>query len=234
MAETTLSAEPRDQHGSRPSRRARAEGRIPAVLYGHGIEARSISVDGRELRSALHGDAGANTLLSLKIGSDTHLALARQLQRHPVRNTVIHVDFQVVSRTERISVEVPIVLVGEAKTVTNADGMVEQAVHTLTVSAPASDIPNQIEVDISNLKLGESIRVGDLQMPAGSTTDVDAEEPVVLAVSASDTAGAEADAIDAEQATATAEAAAEAAEAAEAADGDGAEGGSGDATKDEG
>lgn len=232
MAETTLVAEPREQHGSRPSRRARAEGRIPAVLYGHGIDPMSISVDGRELRSALHGEAGANTLLSLKIGSDTHLALARQLQRHPVRNTVIHVDFQVVSRTERISVDVPIVLVGEAKGVTNADGMVEQGVHTLTVSAPASDIPNQIEVDISGLRVGDSIRVGDLTLPSGSTTDVDPEEPVVLAISAAATAGAEAEAIDADQAAATAEAAADAADA-EAADGEG-PGEAGDAAKDEG
>lgn len=213
MAETTLVAEPREQKGSRPSRRARVQGRIPAVLYGHGIDPISISVDGRELRHALHGEAGANTLLSLKIGAETHLALARQLQRHPVRNTVIHVDFQVVSRTERISVDVPIVLTGEAKAVTNADGMVEQAIHTLAVQAAASDIPNQIEVDISGLQVGDSIRVGDLQMPSGASTEVDPEEPVVTALSAAATAGAEAEAIDAEQAAATTDAAAADAEA---------------------
>ena len=110
MAEITLVAEPGRTTGSSESRRLRAAGRIPAVVYGHGMEGLSVSVDGRELRHALSGDAGTNQLLELKIGSDSHLAMARVLQRHPVRHTVMHVDFQVVSRDEVISAEVPLVL----------------------------------------------------------------------------------------------------------------------------
>ena len=108
-------------------------------------------MDGRDLRHALSGDAGLNQLLSLKVGSDTHLALARALQRHPVRHTVLHVDFQIVRRDEVISAEVPIVLVGEAKAVEQEKGLVEQLLTSLTVNATPDRIPRHIEVDISDL-----------------------------------------------------------------------------------
>src|ERR1700759_5270608 len=123
MAEITLVARSGRTTGSASSRRLRAAGRIPAVVYGHGMAGESVSVDGRELRHALSGEAGVNQLLSLKVGSETHLALARALQRHPVRHTVLHVDFQVVSRDEIISAEVPVVLVGEAKAVELEQGL---------------------------------------------------------------------------------------------------------------
>lgn len=180
MADYTLVAEPGRTTGSAASRRLRASGRVPGVLYGHGLEARSVSVDGRELRHALSGEAGLNQLLSLKVGSDTHLALARSLQRHPVRHTVLHVDFQVVRRDEVISAEVPIVLVGEAKAVEQEKGIVEQQLTSLTVHATPDRIPGNIEVDISGLTVGEGIRVGDLALPAKVTTDVAPEEIVVL------------------------------------------------------
>ena len=180
MAEYTLEAEPGRDTGSAASRRLRGSGRVPAVLYGHGLEARSLSVDARELRHALSGDAGLNQLLSLKVGSDTHLALARSLQRHPVRHTVVHVDFQVVSRDEVISAEVPIVLTGEAKAVEQEQGIVEQQLTSLTVHATPDRIPGNIEVDISALTIGEGIRVGDLTLPPKVTTDVSPDEIVVL------------------------------------------------------
>lgn len=181
MAEITLVLETGRTTGSAASRRMRAAGRIPAVVYGHGMAGESVSVDGRELRHALSGDAGVNQLLSLKVGSETHLALARALQRHPVRHTVLHVDFQVVSRDEIISAEVPVVLVGEARAVEMEQGLVEHILTSLTVHATPARIPNQIDVDISNLAVGEGIRVGDLPLPSGVTTDVPAEELVVIA-----------------------------------------------------
>ena len=180
MAEYTLVAEPGRDTGSASSRRLRGSGRVPAVVYGHGLEARSVSVDGRELRHALSGEAGLNQLLSLKIGSDTHLALARSLQRHPVRNTVVHVDFQVVSRDEVIAAEVPIVLIGEAKAVEQEKGIVEQQLTSLTVHATPGLIPGHIEVDISGLTIGDGIRVSDLPLPSGVTTDVSPDELVAL------------------------------------------------------
>jgi len=181
MAEFTLIAEPGRATGSPESRRLRAEGRIPAVVYGHGMDGISVSVDGRELRHALSGEAGLNQLLSLKVGSDTHLAMARAIQRHPVRHTVLHVDFQVVRRDQVLSAEVPVVLTGEAKSVEQDNGIVEQVLTSLTVNATPDRIPSNIEVDISGLTVGEGIRVGDLRLPDGVTTDIGPDEPVVMA-----------------------------------------------------
>jgi large subunit ribosomal protein L25 len=181
MAEITLVAETGRPTGSRASRRLRSAGRIPAVVYGHGVDGISVSVDGRELRHALSGDAGLNQLLSLKVGSDTHLALARVIQRHPVRHTLLHVDFQIVGRDEVISAEVPIVLTGEAKAVESERGLVEQPLTALTVNATPARIPSHIEVDISALTVGDSVRVGDLTLPPGVTSDVAEDEIVAVA-----------------------------------------------------
>lgn len=180
MAEVTLVAEPGRATGSSESRRLRAAGRVPAVVYGSGVDPVSVSVDGRELRIALSGEAGTNQLLELHVGSDKHLALARVLQRHPVRYTVTHVDFQVVGRDQVVSADVPIILVGHAKSVEQDKGLVEQHLTSLTVRATPSQIPNSIEVDVTALTVGEAVRVGDLALPAGVTTDVSAEETVVV------------------------------------------------------
>jgi large subunit ribosomal protein L25 len=181
MPEVTLIAEPGRPVGSAASRRLRASGRVPAVVYGHGRPGTAVSVDGRELRHALSGDAGLNQLLSLQVGPDTHLALARSLQRHPVRHTVVHVDFLIVRRDEVIAADVPVVLVGEAKAVEQEQGIVEQPLTSLSVRATPDRIPPNLEIDISGLNVGDAIRVGDLQLPSGVTTDVSADEPVVLA-----------------------------------------------------
>jgi large subunit ribosomal protein L25 len=181
MPEITLVAEPGRLTGSAASRRMRAAGRIPAVVYGHGGAGTSVSVDGRDLRHALSGEAGLNQLLSLKVGSDTHLALARAVQRHPVRHTVLHVDFQIVRRDEVISAEVPIVLVGEARAVEQEKGLIEQLLTTLTINATPARIPPNLEVDITDLTVGTAVRVADLALPTGVTTDVPADDLVVLA-----------------------------------------------------
>jgi large subunit ribosomal protein L25 len=181
MAEVTLVTETGRTIGSAASRRLRASGRIPAVVYGHGAAATAVSVDGRDLRHALSGESGLNQLLSLKVGSETHLALARALQRHPVRHTVVHVDFQIVRRDEVIAADVPIVLIGEAKRVEQEKGLVEQQLTALAVNATPARIPPHLEVDISDLAVGDSIRVGDIRLPSGVTTDANPDEPVVLA-----------------------------------------------------
>jgi large subunit ribosomal protein L25 len=181
MAEITLVAEPGRTPGSAASRRLRASGRIPAVVYGHGADGTSVSVDGRDLRHALSQSSGLNALLSLRVGDETHLAMARSLQRHPVRHTVVHVDFQIVRRDEVIAADVPIVLVGEAKTVEQENGLVEQLITALAVHATPALIPPHLEVDISGLTIGDGVRVSDLPLPAGVTTDVNPDELVVLA-----------------------------------------------------
>jgi large subunit ribosomal protein L25 len=208
MPEITLVAESGRALGSSESKRVRRAGRIPAVVYGHGMDAIPVSVDAREFRHALSGPAGLNQLLSLRVDGRSHLTLARVLQRHPVRNTVIHIDFQVVRRDEIISAEVPIVVTGEAKAL-GSSGVIEHPLNQLTVHAQPNNIPDEITVDVSEMTIGDTIRVGDLVLPEGVTTEVDPEEPVVIA---------EASAVAAEVAEIEEAEAAEAAEATEAAE----------------
>lgn len=178
MPDIVLQAETGRPLGSRATRRLRREGKIPGVIYGHGTEPVAVAVIGRELRTALSGDAGMNALLSLRTDGQTFLTLARELQRDPVKGTVTHVDFQIVRRDEVISAEVPVTLVGEAVEVNHGDGLVDQQLFTLSVNARPADIPSVVEVDISALTIGASIRVGDIHLPAGVTTDTDTEAPV--------------------------------------------------------
>lgn len=207
MAEVKLVAEHGRTTGSSASRRLRHAGRVPGVVYGHGMEPLSVSVVARDLRTALSVH-GLNQVLTLDIDGDTHLVLARQLQRHPVRHTLSHVDFQVVRRDEVVSAEVPVVLVGTATQVEQERGLLEHTLTSLTIRSTPDQIPQEIAVDVSGLEIGASLRVRDLVLPGGVTTDVDPDEPVVIA-SASTVAAALAEAEEG------AEAAAEGAEAAE-------------------
>jgi large subunit ribosomal protein L25 len=180
MAEVVLAAEVGRPTGSRAVRRLRREGKIPAVIYGHGTDPVPVAVVARDLRVALNGEAGANQLLSLDTGSDTYLTLARDMQRHPVAQTVTHVDFIIVRRDEVISADVPITLVGEATEVNHGDGLVDQQMFTLSINAVPAAIPTGLEVDISGLTIGGAVRVSDLALPAGVTTDVDPEAAIAI------------------------------------------------------
>ncbi|HVL26732.1 MAG TPA: 50S ribosomal protein L25 [Acidimicrobiales bacterium] len=209
MAEVQLAAHARPKKGSAESRRLRAAGKVPAVLYGHGVEPRPLVVDARELRSALSGAGGLNALLSLEVDSARHLAMARQLQRHPLRGTLSHVDFVIVRRDEIVSADVPVRLAGEASQVTRSDGVIEQQLFNLAVQATPGEIPPHLEVDISGMAVGDTVRVGDLKLPAGVATEVDPEEPVVVATASTVSAEIAAEEEAATEETATEEAAAE-------------------------
>jgi len=180
MAEVVLAAEVGRPVGSRAVRRLRREGKIPGVIYGHGTDPLPVAVVARELRVALNSEAGANQLLSLDTGSGTFLTLAREMQRHPVSQTVTHVDFVIVRRDEVISADVPIILVGEATEVHHGDGHVDQQMFSVSINAVPSAIPTSIEADISGLTIGGQVRVSDLVLPAGVTTDLDPESAVVV------------------------------------------------------
>lgn len=179
MAEVSLVAKAGRPTGSPAARRLRAQGQVPAVLYGHGIEAQPISVDYRELRAALAQEAGINALFALDVDGTSHLAVARQVQRDPLRWTVSHVDFIIVRRDELIGAEVPVRLTGRAEAIERINGLVDQQLFALSIRATPANIPTAIEVDISSVDVGTVIRVGELDLPEGVTTDVDAEEPVV-------------------------------------------------------
>jgi large subunit ribosomal protein L25 len=150
------------------------------VVYGRGIDATSVSLDARELRTALSGEAGVNALLALEVDGATHLTMAKEIQRHPVRGTVSHVDLLVVSRDEPVGAEVPLVLVGEATEVQDAGGVVDQQVFSLSIRSLPADIPNAIEIDVSDLVIGNSVRLSDVRLPAGVSTDADPELTLVV------------------------------------------------------
>lgn len=176
---TTIAAEPRVANGSRAAGRLRAEERIPGVIYGHGMEPITVSVNRRELRIALSGAAGSNTVLDLNVAGTVHSAVIKEMQRHRVRHNVTHIDFQVVRMDEQITVDVPIVLHGEAKAVVSEGGLVDPSIDTLPVVTTPRNIPTEIAVDISAMQLGDVIRVADLALPAGVTTSADPEMAVV-------------------------------------------------------
>ena len=175
----TLSAETGRATGSAASRRLRAADRIPAVLYGHGMEPISLSVARRDLRVALSGPAGQNTILSLNIGGTSYNAIVKEMQRHPVRRTVAHIDFVQINLSEEITMQVPVHLVGTAKAVVSAGGLVDPAVDTIEVRTTPANVPNEISIDISDLTPDSVIRLGDIAMPAGVSAIGDPEMPVV-------------------------------------------------------
>lgn len=176
-----LVAETGRSTGSPASRRLRATGKIPAVLYGRGAEPAPISVEWRDLRSALTTDKGLNALLTLKIGSKRTKAIVKEMQRHPVRRDVLHIDFLAVDVDKPITTDVPLLLEGEPEKVIRDDGVVEQILNVLIVTAKPDAIPGHIAVDVSDLEIGQHITVGDLQLPADVITEADPEETIATA-----------------------------------------------------
>jgi large subunit ribosomal protein L25 len=179
MPEITLVAEAGRPTGTSATRRLRAEGKIPGVVYGHGTEAVPVSIVARDFRIAMAGEAGLNTLLSLQLEGKSLLTLARDIQRHPVKNVVSHVDFLIVRRDEVIAAEVTINLVGEAMEIQHGDGIVDQQLFTLAIKAKPADIPTSFDLDITDLIIGGSLHVSDITIPAGVEVDTDPDATVV-------------------------------------------------------
>ena len=182
MADATLIAERRPAAGKGPAGRIRREGLVPAVVYGLGADNVSVSVSSRELVHILSGGSGMNTLITLQIDGTDELAIARQIQRHPVKGTVMHVDFVRVRDDQTIQAEIPVHLVGEAEGAVRG-GVLEQLVHTLTVEAKPSDFPPSIEHDVTAIEIGGQVYVRDLTVPAGVTV-LQNEDDLVAQISA--------------------------------------------------
>jgi large subunit ribosomal protein L25 len=170
--DNVLLAEPRSEKGSRPAGRLRRSGKVPAVVYGLGADTIPIAVNARELSHILA--SGANSLITLKIGDDDALALARQVQRHPTRGEYLHVDFVRVSKDVAVAAEVALHLTGEPAGVRDG-GLIEQLVFSLSIEAKPQDIPGVIEHDVSALEIGDQLRVAELALPAGVTATVDGD-----------------------------------------------------------
>ena len=182
MSEVTLVATTGRPTGSRPSRRLRAKGQVPAVLYGHGMDSLSVSVDRRELRHALTGPAGVNALINLSVDGVIHPTIVKSLQRDPIKRNVGHVDFIVVRLDEVIEISVAFHLEGEAKAVSADGGLVDPAVDTITVRTTPQNVPGAFVYDISDLQVGDVVRAGELTMPEGVELVDDPEMAIVTAL----------------------------------------------------
>ncbi|HYI59203.1 MAG TPA: 50S ribosomal protein L25/general stress protein Ctc [Microlunatus sp.] len=191
MPEVKLTAELRTEFGKGAARRIRRAHKVPAVLYGHGTDPIHITLPGHETLLALRQ---ANALLSIDVNGTSQLALPKQVQRDPLKHTVEHVDLVLVRRGEKVTVDIGIVLEGEAA----PDTLVDVVANTVSVEAEATHIPQQITVSIEGLAAGTQILARDLQLPEGSTVQLDPEALVVNITNAPTTAEVEAELAEAE------------------------------------
>jgi large subunit ribosomal protein L25 len=175
VSEVRIVAEPRTEFGKGAARRTRRAGRVPAVLYGHGTEPRHVSLPGHDLMLALKG--GRNTLLELEMEGSTELALPRAVVRDPIKGDFEHLDLLLVSRGEKVTVNISINVIGDAA----PDSIVDLQVTAIPVTAEATHIPGHLEVDVTGLTPGQSITAADVPLPSGVTLDI-APETVVVQV----------------------------------------------------
>jgi len=181
MSQVTLRAEGGRTPGSPESRRIRRTGNVPGVVYGHGTESRPITVDAHDLQLALHTEAGANALINLEIdGGKPVLTMARVVDKHPFRNEYRHVDFVAISLDEKLSFEIPIHFEGTPIGVIEG-GVFSPRRTTVDVLTLASTIPDFVELDVSGVQLGDSLRIGDLPQLEGVEYPED-PEAVVMSV----------------------------------------------------
>jgi large subunit ribosomal protein L25 len=179
--EQKLVAEKRDGAGKGVARKLRAAGRVPAILYGHGMPPLPLSVDSKELFHLFHTGAGANVLVDLVVDGAEHLAMPREVQRDHIKGRFIHVDFLVVRRDEKIEIDVPVRVAGESPGV-KAGGVLEHHLWDIHVECLPTNVPEAIEVDVSRLEIGDSLRVADLTAPNGVTILTNPDESVIAAV----------------------------------------------------
>jgi large subunit ribosomal protein L25 len=162
MEQLQLRAEKGRSTGSRPARRLRREGMVPAVVYGRDLETLSVAVNGRDLSAVLATEAGLNALINLDCEGDEVLTVAREIQRHPVRGEIVHLDFVKISLTERIRADVTIDFVGEPYGVTQEGGIFETIRNTVLIEALPTEIPSSLTVDVSELDIGDTLQISDL------------------------------------------------------------------------
>lgn len=180
MSEVRLSAESRTEFGKGFARRIRAAGNIPAVLYGHGTDPRHLTLPSREFAHAIKG--GANTVLTLALPGGDELALAKSVVRHPLRDYVEHVDLIIVVRGEKVTVDIPVVVTGDAP----YGSLVLTDANTLSIEVDALNIPQSLEVSLAGLEVGSQVLASQVTLPAGANLVSD-PETLVVAVSAAPT-----------------------------------------------
>lgn len=188
MAEAVIAAETRTEFGKGAARRTRREGKIPAVLYGHGTDPQHLSLPELEFKRIVR-EQGRNAVITLDISGEPQLALTKTVVQHPIRPYIEHVDLLVIRRGEKVVVDVRIVVTGDAAPGT----MISQELNALQVECDVSSIPDLIEVSVEGLKIGTQIQAADVHLPANTTLHADAELLVVNVVAAPTEADLEAE-----------------------------------------
>ena len=176
----TLSATARTESGKGAARKLRAGGEIPAIVYGHGREPQSLTINARDLDKLLSRISAENTVVEVGIGGKTARTLIREIQRHPFKKMILHVDFQELVAGETVTVNIPLILVGTPDSVRTGGGVMDQTMRELSIQVDPSNMPNHIDVDVSEIAIGHSIHVRDLVLPAGVTVLTDEDATVVV------------------------------------------------------
>jgi large subunit ribosomal protein L25 len=219
VSEVRLSAESRTEFGKGGARRTRRAGKIPAVIYGHGADPRHVSLPAREFTNAIrHG--GSNVLLTLDLEGEEQLAIPKAIQRHAIKGTFDHVDLLAVRRGEKVTIDVPLEIVGDLV----PGGLLGQEATTISVEAEATHIPTGFEVSITGLGFGTQITAGDVSLPSGSTLIGDPEQVIIVISEAPTEAEMEAEMAEAAEALGIVEDQPDSAESEESTSGEGAEG----------
>jgi large subunit ribosomal protein L25 len=174
VPEVKIAAETRDEFGKGAARRIRREGRVPAVLYGHGTETRHLTLPGHDMMLALKTPNVLLRLEGLKNGSE--IALPKAVQRDPIKGFIEHVDLILVRRGEKVTVEVPVRVSGD---IAPGDGMLDQPLVQIPVEAEATNIPQGIDVDVEGMEIGQAVHASDLKLPRGVTLQVEPDTLVL-------------------------------------------------------
>jgi large subunit ribosomal protein L25 len=183
MKQFSLNVSPREGHGRRPSRRLRATGKIPAILYGKGIEPQQLIVDVPEFRQMLKAIAGEVALIEIKHpAGESAVTLIREVQRDAITDQFLHIDFHQVALDEPIEIRVPVHVTGESYGVKNESGVLEFVSHVVTVRALPRSMPSFIEVDVTELRVGQTIHIRELPAKDGIEYRGDPDQPIVSCV----------------------------------------------------
>lgn len=167
MASAQLSATPRDGTGKGSARSLRAKGQVPAIIYGHGREPQPLAIDTRELEKLLSKISAESTVIELSMDGKSARTLIREIQRHPFKRQILHVDFQELVAGEKVTVRIPIVLTGVPEGVRVDAGILDQVMRELEIKVDPANIPNHVEVDVNPLRIGDSVHVRDIALPEG-------------------------------------------------------------------
>jgi len=188
MERVELKTQVREETGKKSTKLLRKNGLVPAVVYEEGKKTEHVGISESDLMHILHTKAGANVLINLKAGEGPkskqkdRVVIIKEIQHHPIKEQILHVDFQEISLTEKLQVDVPLHAKGEAEGVVKDEGVMEHVLWEIKVECLPTDIPEKIEVDVTNMKIGDSVLIKDLQSPPGVTILVDPEQTVISVV----------------------------------------------------